>query len=83
MAQQRIVYKVYLNDEMFVCDANVTYHTDHDFGADADNRRGICRRIIDDVHVTEILDDAGNYLNWQILPIELKNKILKEVDNHI
>jgi hypothetical protein len=83
MPKERLVYKVHFNESVFICDVDATYHVDGNYGADADGNNGEARLFIDDVRVIEVRDEKKNIITWQALPIELKEKILKSVDEHL
>ena len=64
MPKELITGKMMLGEKEVVIDGRVHYHVDKNWGADADNRRGEVRTIIDDVTDIGFYDEDGDEVKF-------------------
>lgn len=74
MAMTSIRFKVEFEECNYIADADVHWHADYNYGADADGNRGIYKRFIDDVTINSVEGENGRIAPSDAL-IELINEM--------
>lgn len=61
---KKIIKKSFqFNDESYLAECDVEFHTDDNYGADADGNRGVFRLFIDEVTVLSIENEDNIFLD--------------------
>ena len=81
MPKQILSYRVYWDDESFMAQVEVDYHTDKYYGDDSDGNRGVPHTFIDDVRIIQVTNEQGHDLKE--IPDGLKDTILSGVDDRV
>jgi hypothetical protein len=71
---------------LYELDAYAVIVTDYNYGADADGRRGIVKRFVDEVIFTEFRDKEGGEIPVEdvreIIPKDIVEELIKKAENH-
>lgn len=76
MPQEKITGRMMIGEDEVIIDGIVHYHVDNNYGADADNKRGERRTIIDDVTDINFTSMDGEEVKFTEADVDRASEIL-------
>lgn len=81
--KQIVEFSIEIDNVFYHTVCEVSYHDDNNWGADADNKRGVFKRIIDDVKVMEAWVNHDGIVCQAQITKRIENAICEAAGDHL